>query len=117
MFFLDGIEHHRKRLKIKKFLSAKAVTERHLEVMRRITRKIIDDFRREGTAKLEDLSFDLAIDVVGEILGLTNSDRWGGRVVSSAFYTAPSIRAKRAWLVLSLNSSRSYSPIFSFCAM
>ncbi len=77
VFFLDGIDHHRKRLKIQKFLSAKAVTERHLEVMRRISIKIIDGFRREGTAKLEDLSFDLAIDVVGEILGLTNSDRLG----------------------------------------
>jgi len=77
VFFLDGIDHHRKRLKIQKFLSAKAVAERHLEVMRRISAKIIDGFKREGTAKLEDLSFDLAIDVVGEILGLTNSDRLG----------------------------------------
>lgn len=77
VFFLDGVEHHRKRLKIQKFLSAKAVAERHLDVMKRISGTILDGFKLQGTAKLEDLSFDLAIDVVGEILGLTNSDRLG----------------------------------------
>lgn len=77
VFFLDGIDHHRKRLKIQKFLSAKAVNERHQEVMRKVTDKLLDDFKRKGKGKLEDLSFDLAIDVVGEILGLTNSDRLG----------------------------------------
>lgn len=77
VFFLDGIDHHRKRLKIQKFLSAKAINERHHEVMRRVSSKLVDRLKSQGTAKLEDLSFDLAIEVVSEILGLTNSDPLG----------------------------------------
>ncbi len=77
VFFLDGIDHHRKRLKIQKFLSAKAVNERHQAIMKRVTKELLDGFKSRGAAKLEDLSFDLAIEVVSEILGLTNSDRLG----------------------------------------
>ncbi len=42
VFFLDGIDHHRKRLKVQKFLSAKAVNERHQEVMKRVTLSILE---------------------------------------------------------------------------
>jgi len=77
VFFLDGIDHHRKRHKTQKFLSPKAVAEQHHRIMRKVSDDLLADFRKTGKAQLEDLSFDLAVEVVGDILGLTNSDRMG----------------------------------------
>lgn len=77
VFFLDGEEHFNKRRKTQRFLSPKAVAEQHVQVMRRVSDELLADFRRKGQANLEDISFDLAIAVVGEILGLTNSDQAG----------------------------------------
>lgn len=77
VFFLDGPEHFRKKQKTQRFLSPKAVSEQHFQIMERVSRELLDGFQREGRAKLEDLSFQLAIEVVGEILGLTESDQAG----------------------------------------
>jgi len=75
VFFLDGRDHLRKRQKTQKLLSPKAVNEQHQLVMKRVTDEILVKFKHQGTAKLEDLSFHLAVEVVGEVLGLTNSDQ------------------------------------------
>lgn len=75
VFFLDGMEHHRKRLKIQKLLSPKAVDEQHHKIMTKVTQELLAEFKQQGTAKLEDLSFRLAVEVVGEVLGLTSSDQ------------------------------------------
>lgn len=75
VFFLDGQEHADKRRKTQRFLSPKMVSEQHFAVMRRVTDSLLAKFRSDGAAKLEDISFQLAIEVVGEILGLTNSDQ------------------------------------------
>ncbi len=75
VFFLDGVEHSNKRRKTQRFLSPKMVSEQHFTVMRRVTDTLLAKFRNEGAARLEDLSFQLAIEVVGEILGLTDSDQ------------------------------------------
>lgn len=75
VFFLDGKEHFNKRRKTQRFLSPKAVTDQHYQVMSRVTDELLGEFRDAGAAKLEDISFTLAIEVVGEILGLTNSDQ------------------------------------------
>lgn len=77
VFFLDGADHRKKRTKTQKFLSPKAVSEQHHTIMREVTDELLAEFQRAGTAKLEDVSFQLAIEVVGEILGLTNSDQAG----------------------------------------
>ena len=75
VIFLDGIVHHRKRFKTQKFLSPKAVAEQHYKIMRNVTDDLLTDFKSRGKLKLEDISYSLAIEVVGEILGLTNSDK------------------------------------------
>jgi cytochrome P450 len=77
VFFLDGEEHANKRRKSLRFLSPKAISEKHYLVMRRVTDTLLDKFKQDGHAKLEDLSFQLAVEVVGEILGLTESDQAG----------------------------------------
>lgn len=75
VFFLDGQEHSNKRRKTLRFLSPKVITDQHFQMMRRVTDVLIAKLRQQGSANLEDLSFDLAIEVVGEILGLTESDQ------------------------------------------
>ncbi|MBW2942731.1 cytochrome P450 [Zhongshania aquimaris] len=75
VFFLDGEEHAKKRRKTQRFLSPKVISEQHYQTMRRVTDELITSFKRRGHAKLEDLSFSLAIEVVGEIIGLTNSNK------------------------------------------
>lgn len=77
VFFLDGEDHFRKRQKTQKFLSPKAVTEQHYKIMGEVAEDLLTDFRRQGKARLEDISFELAVEVVGVILGLTNSDQAG----------------------------------------
>lgn len=75
VFFLDGDEHAKKRQKTARFLSPKAVTDQHYKVMNDVSSQLLSEFRAAGSAKLEDISFNLAIEVVGEILGLTNSNQ------------------------------------------
>ncbi len=74
VFFLDGEDHLEKRRKTNHFLSAKAITDQHQATMENCTARLLAQFQRDGSAKLEDLSFTLAIEVVGEILGLTDSN-------------------------------------------
>lgn len=75
VFFLEGPDHFRKRQKTQRFLSPKAVTDKHYQIMEKVTDELLAEFRKQGRAQLEDISFQLAIEVVGEILGLTNSDQ------------------------------------------
>lgn len=75
VFFLDGEVHGSKKRKTQRFLSPKAVSDQHFKVMQDVSRELLDDLQKTGSGKLEDLSFSLAIEVVGEILGLTNSDQ------------------------------------------
>ncbi len=75
VFFLDGELHAIKRRKTQRFLSPKAVSQQHYLVMRKVTDELLAGFKTQGHAKLEDLSFSLAVEVVSEILGLTNSNQ------------------------------------------
>src|ERR1700761_8865474 len=68
VFFLDGMPHRKKRMQIAKFLSPKAVATRHHEVMERTTDELLARLRQQGQAKLEEISFELAVAVVSDIL-------------------------------------------------
>lgn len=105
VFFLDGEDHTSKRRQSQRFLSPKAVSEQHYIVMRRVTDELLDEFRQQGSARLEDLSFRLAVEVVGEILGLTNSNQEGkvrriGWVLHSSISRARNNALSRLWLNL-----------------
>tara|TARA_R110000823_G_C15898317_1_gene496702 strand:- start:42 stop:311 length:270 start_codon:yes stop_codon:yes gene_type:complete len=45
--------------------------------MRRFTDALLEEFKQEGKGKIEDIGFRLAVEVVGEILGLTESNQEG----------------------------------------
>jgi cytochrome P450 len=75
VFFLEGAEHFKKRRMTQRFLSPKAIADQHFVIMNKVTQDLLRQFIARGSARLEELSFSLAIEVVGEILGLTNSDQ------------------------------------------
>jgi cytochrome P450 len=105
VFFLDGEEHTNKRRKTQRFLSPKAISEQHVAIMRTVTNELVEKLKSQGHAKLEDLSFKLAVDVVGEILGLTNSNEYGRakrieRVLRTSARNARSSALSRLWFSL-----------------
>jgi cytochrome P450 len=103
VFFLDGELHAKKRRTSLRFLSPKAVSEKHFDVMQRVTDELLGEFRQAGHAKLEDLSFRLAVEVVGVVLGLTESNQAGRvkriqRVLHSSITNARNTALSRSWL-------------------
>lgn len=99
VFFLDGDEHFNKRRKTQRFLSPQAISSKHYQIMEETSDKLLAQLRRQGRAKLEDISYELAIEVVGEILGLTDSNQAG--------------RARRIQRVLRASIAKSSNSVFS----
>lgn len=50
------------------------MTTRHREIMERTTDDLLAAFRKKGEGQLEKISFELAVAVVSDILGLTSSN-------------------------------------------
>jgi len=75
VFYLDGELHHKRRAAIVKFFTPKAIQTRYLGVMERTTDKLVAQLRASGRARLDEISFELAVAVASEIVGLTASDR------------------------------------------
>ena len=74
VFYLDGEAHKKRRAAIKKFFTPNAVVTRHRPVMERATDEVLAQLRASGTARLDEISFQLAVAVAAEIVGLTESD-------------------------------------------
>ena len=88
LFFLDGEIHKLRRIQIARFFTPTAMTERYRSVMDQSTAKLMGRLRKSGREQLDLLSFELACDVVTEILGLTNSDRSAmAKRIRSSFVT------------------------------
>lgn len=88
VIFLDGEAHRRKRAAIAKFFTPKAMTTRYRAVMETVTDSLLGDFRATGRAQLDVASFELAVRVASEIVGLTDTDGSAmARRLASAFAT------------------------------
>lgn len=74
VIFLDGEAHRRKRSAIAKFFTPKAVSTQYRAVMETVTERLLRDLRASGRARLDVISFELAVAVASEIVGLTHSD-------------------------------------------
>jgi cytochrome P450 len=76
-FFLDGEEHRRRRAAVANYFTPKAITERYHPVMLETMSRLVAALRAAGSAKLDELSFQMAVDVAAQIVGLTESDSVG----------------------------------------
>jgi cytochrome P450 len=74
VIFLDGEDHRKKRSAIARFFTPKAVTTQYRAVMEAETERLIAELRARGEGRLDVISFELAVAVAAEIVGLTNSD-------------------------------------------
>lgn len=74
VFYLDGDPHRQKRAAIGHFFTPKAVTTRYHAIIERETERLLGQLRRDGRAQLDVISFELAVAVAANIVGLTNSD-------------------------------------------
>jgi len=75
VFFLDGELHRQRRTAIARYFTPRAIATRYRGVMEASTDELIAALRREGTARLDVISFQLAANVAAEIIGLTDSDK------------------------------------------
>lgn len=75
VFYLDGEAHKRRRAAIKKFFTPQAVRTRHRPVMERTTDELLARMLAAGSARLDEITFELAVSVVSGIVGLTESDQ------------------------------------------
>lgn len=75
VFFLDGADHKKKRATIARFFAPRTITTRYNLIMDRVIAEQLDAFRATGTARLDAMSFDLAVAVAADIVGLTVTDR------------------------------------------
>jgi cytochrome P450 len=74
VFFLDGEAHRRKRTVIARFFTPKAISTRHRKVMEDTTDRLLQGLQSTGRGQLDHISFELAVAVAAEIVGLTDSD-------------------------------------------
>lgn len=72
-FFLDGEVHRKRRAAVAGFFAPKTITTRYHAVMNQTMDKLVDQLRK-GPQPLDELSFQMAVDVAADIIGLTNSD-------------------------------------------
>jgi cytochrome P450 len=73
-FFLDGDLHRKRRAAVAGLFAPKTIITRHRGVMDRTMDEIVAKLRTRGSAPLDELSWQMAVDVAAEIIGLTNSD-------------------------------------------
>ncbi|MGV8839762.1 MAG: cytochrome P450 [Bauldia sp.] len=77
VLFEDGPAHQKQRSAIARFFAPKVVKTRYRALMEQLADELVADFRKEGRATLDAISFDLAVAVAAEIVGLTASPRRG----------------------------------------
>lgn len=73
VLYRDGEEHREHRRQTAKYFTPRRVDASYRDLMNRIADEQCAALLRRGEADLADLSFRLAVDVVGEVLGLTEA--------------------------------------------
>jgi cytochrome P450 len=97
VFFLDGEPHKRKRQAFVSFLTPKAISTRYRVVMEETTDTLLVRLRAHGQGRLDQMSFELAMAVAAEIIGLTegNQGAMGHRI--RATLTVLRVPLMRPW--------------------
>ncbi|MGX7678813.1 cytochrome P450 [Jatrophihabitans sp. DSM 45814] len=73
VFFLDGEPHRRRRTAIARFFTPKAISTRHRIVMEETTDRLLAELQAAGHGQLDVITFELAVAVAAEIVGLNDS--------------------------------------------
>ncbi|MET8825600.1 cytochrome P450 [Streptomyces sp. NPDC004610] len=73
VLYRDGPEHREHRRQTARFFTPRRVDEHYRATMVRVADEQIERLRADGRARLSELSFDLAVQVACEVIGLTDS--------------------------------------------
>jgi len=73
VLFQEGEVHQKQRTATARFFAPRVVTSRYRELMNDLSDRLMADLRAKGTAKLDDMSLDMAVAVAAQIIGLTDS--------------------------------------------
>jgi cytochrome P450 len=99
VFFLDGEAHKRRRAAITKFFTPHTIRTRYRAVMEQTTDSLLARLRAAGTVQLDELSFELAVSVASEIIGLqSDPHKMAPRI--SALLTTSFVDAKGLKLLI-----------------
>lgn len=107
MLFAEGAEHREQRRLAAKFFTPKAVATKHQAMIEALADQSVAELARNGGGRLDLVSFRLAMLVVVEVLGLTESDtRAMERLLERFFRVAPGPDAPRLvrWRALAENN-------------
>jgi hypothetical protein len=74
VFYLDGEPHRLRRAAIVKFFTPKAISTRYRALMESTTDDLLARLQAKGEGQLDEITFELAVSVASEIVGLTHSD-------------------------------------------
>jgi cytochrome P450 len=73
VIFLDGETHKRRRAAIARYFTPKAIETRYRITMEKTADALIGKVRKQGRGRLDDISFDMAVSVAAEIVGLSDT--------------------------------------------
>ncbi|MFB9570620.1 cytochrome P450 [Saccharopolyspora hordei] len=73
VLYRDGPEHREDRRQTAKYFTPRRVDEAYRGIMEQVADEQLDTLRHRGHAQLSELSFNLAIKVACEVIGLTES--------------------------------------------
>ncbi|NUW40660.1 cytochrome P450 [Nonomuraea rhodomycinica] len=85
VLYRDGPEHREDRRRTARFFTPRRVDERYRGLMARVADRQLERLRAAGEAQLSELSFGMAIEVAGAVIGLTSS-RPGIRLRLESFF-------------------------------
>ncbi len=97
-FFLDGDLHRKRRAAVAGLFAPKTIVTRHQVVMNRTMDEIVAKLQGRGSAVLDELSWQMAVDVAADIIGLTNSDTAENLALRVKAVLDSSMDRKPGWL-------------------
>jgi cytochrome P450 len=112
VLYQEGEPHLTQRAAVGRFFAPKVVSTRYRMLMERFTDGLVARFRAASEARLDELSFELAVAVAAEIVGLTDSSRSGMDRRLNKFFNLR-IESK-SWLGTVRNFLRAQSRLLSF---
>ncbi len=112
VLYQEGEAHLAQRAAVGRFFAPKVVSTRYRALMERFTDGLLARLRLAGEARLDDMSFELAVAVASEIVGLTDSSRSGMDRRLNKFF---SLRIEsKSWFGTVRNFLRAQSRLLNF---
>ncbi|MDQ2809876.1 MAG: cytochrome P450 [Chloroflexota bacterium] len=98
VLYQEGKEHLEQRKQTARFFTPKTVSTSYQLLMEQAADRIVNQLKRTRRADLSQLSLSLAVQVAGQVVGLTNSRMPGMAGRLEAFFRLPSPNDRPLWL-------------------